>query len=114
MSKSPLEAVKAQFGSKADLADKLIPLLEKPEGESDAGFRRRIAATSNAKLLKLWRTAATFKSKFGSDKEKLALAILKLEQPTAKKTDEDFKARLLERSVGYLLDRHAALSAKGS
>lgn len=73
---SPLQRTKKEFGSKEDLAKKVLGLLTKPEDEDQAAFEHRISTLSNTKLLRLVDAHATLASKFGT-KEALVEKITK-------------------------------------
>jgi hypothetical protein len=75
--KSPLARVKEEHGSKAELAKKVLGILERPEDEEEAAdFQHRVETMSNRKLLRLWDAQQLLDSKFGS-KSELAQAITK-------------------------------------
>lgn len=63
---SPLQRTKKEFGSKEELAKKVLGLLTMPEGEDQAAFEHRVQTMSNTKLLRLVDAHATLASKFGS------------------------------------------------
>ncbi len=52
-STSPFHTVKAQFGSKEKLIDKIGSKLKKEKDESDSAFRKRLSKVSSRKLLRL-------------------------------------------------------------
>lgn len=106
MKKSPLQKVRDEFGSKEELAKRLLPLLERPEGESQEAFARRLGAASNLKLLRLWRAEHAVKERFGS-KEKLVDALV-----TAKfgKDNADYRASLNGLTKTRLLDLHRQIA----
>jgi hypothetical protein len=66
MKKSPVQLVREQFGSKAELASKLVPILFRPEGETEGEFLARLTTASNKQLLRLWAAEERVKSEFGS------------------------------------------------
>lgn len=100
MKKSPLAIVKDQFGTKATLAEKLIPRLAKPADESDADFAKRIGTASNKQLLRLWNAEERVAKDFGS-REALIDAIV-----TKKfaKGDASYKAKISAYANTRLLD----------
>src|SRR5690554_8187566 len=69
--KSPLQQVRDEYGSKAELAKKVLGFLEAPEGEDAEDFQHRVETMSNAKLLRLQRSYDRIQSDYGS---KAALA----------------------------------------
>ncbi len=72
---SPLARVKADHGSKADLAKKVAAILDRPESEDAAAFETRVSHMSNAQLLRLLAASSFVGTKFGT-KEKLVAAIV--------------------------------------
>jgi hypothetical protein len=108
MSKSPLAKVREQFGSKKDLATKLLPLLDRPDGETEAEFADRIGRASNKQLLRLWTVEERVRASFGT-KDALAEAIVTLKFG---KANADYKAKLLTYSKARLLDLHDSLAAR--
>ena len=106
MKKSPLQQVRDEFGSKDKLAEKLIPLLDRHNDESDDVFARRIRTASNAKLLRLWRAEHAVKEQFGS-RDKLVDAVVELKMGRA---DADYRASIDSLPKTRLLDLHRQLS----
>lgn len=102
MKKSPLQLVKDAHGSKAALAEKLLSLLDRREGESDEAFAHRIRTASNKQLARLWNTEQRVKSEFGS-KDALAEAVV---QATFGAANADYKRKLLTYTKARLLDLH--------
>lgn len=78
--KSPLEIVKAEHGSKAELAKKVLAILERPEDEDAEDFEHRVQTMSNTKLLRLLAAHNLVQAKFGS-REQLVDAIVKARFP---------------------------------
>jgi len=99
---SPLQTVKSQYGNKAALVDKLLPLLDRASEESEVQFKDRLSRVSNAKLLRLLARVDTVKSKFGS-REALVDKIVTTE--TGGRVDADLRNSLLTQSTGRLIDR---------
>lgn len=58
---SPLQQVKASFGSKEKLIEKITSKLEKHKEESDSGFKKRLLKVSSRKLLRLQTREASGK-----------------------------------------------------
>ena len=106
MKKTPLQQVKEQFGSKEALANKLIPLLDRPEDEDQAAFERRVKTTSNEKLLRLWQAEESVKSQFGG-KDALVDAIVKARFGAA---NADYRAKIAPYAKTRLLDLHRGLT----
>ena len=110
MKKSPLAEVRDQFGSKEALADKLIPVLDRPEGEDEADFKRRIRTASNRQLLRLWKAEEAVKALGG--KKKLVDEIVQLKFGRA---NAEYGAKITRFMNTRLLDLHQSLksAAKG-
>jgi hypothetical protein len=99
--KSPFQVVQDQHGSKEQLVDKVVDVIERGD-ESKDDLKTRLQTSSNAKLLRLLEIASAVQERFGS-KEKLVDAILAL-QKRAK--DADYRKKLLSYSPTRLLDMH--------
>ncbi len=97
---SPLQQVKANFGSKKDLATKLASVLEPDEGESKEDFAARLLHVSNAKLIHL-QALADKVAKYGG-KADIIDAIATAE---GKSKDTDYRKSLESRTLGWLVDR---------
>lgn len=107
---TPLQKVKADFGTKAALAEKLIPLLERPEGEDDASFAKRIRTASNKQLIRLWSAQQRLKAEFGT-KAGLCDAIVTLKFG---KANADYRNKLATYAVTRLLDLHDSLKKQAA
>ena len=105
---TPLHTVKSEFGSKEALVEKLVPLLDRDENESDGEFRERLLRVSNRKLLRLWERENTLRDKFGS-RESLIDSIV---QARLGRADADYRNSLLDASTGRLLSIQAGLSKR--
>lgn len=66
--KTPVQLVREQFGTKAELAAKLAPVLTRPEGETEEEFMSRLGKASNKQLLRLWNAEERVKALGGRDK----------------------------------------------
>ena len=64
--KSPLQQVRDEFGSKAELAEKVLGILEADENEDAEDFKHRVETMSNRKLLRLWAAHQRVQSEYGS------------------------------------------------
>lgn len=105
---TPLHTVKDKFGSKEALVDKLVPLLDRREDESDAEFKERLLRVSNRKLLRLLDRVEAVRDRFGS-REKLVDSIVELKG--AKGQNADDQRRVLSgQGTGRLLSAHWGLS----
>lgn len=106
--KSPLQRVKEKFESKEKLVEALLGLpesvLERTEGDDKDGYKARLLAAANTKLLKLHAVGTAVAQRFGN-KDGLVDALLKLEN---KSKDQDFRRKLQQQSVGKLYDQHQA------
>jgi hypothetical protein len=102
-----MDLVKSQHGTKAQLAEKLVGLLDRHEGESDDELRTRIGRASNKQLLRLWAAEQKVKEAHGS-KDKLVDAIVSLKFP-GPKGNADFRAKLASYTKTHLLDLHGSL-----
>ena len=103
MKKTPLQKVNDEFGSKEKLADKLIPLLDRPEDEDADTFAKRIRTASNKQLLRLWAAEQAVKERFGS-RDKLVDAIVRGKFDG--KDNADYRAKIAPYSKSRLLDLH--------
>ncbi len=97
--KSPLQILKAKFGSKKELATKLAAVLEADEGESKDEHIERLSHVSNAKLLHLH--ALSEKVAAAGGREALTKKIADAQN---KSKDEDYIASLSKHSFGWLID----------
>lgn len=105
---TPLHTVKDKFGSKEALVDKLLPLLDRGEDESDEEFKERLLRVSNRKLLRLLDRVDTVRERFGS-RDKLVDSIIDLKG--AKGQGADDQRRVLGgQGTGRLLSTHWGLS----
>lgn len=86
--KTPFQQVKEEHGDKEKLVDKLVGMVQAPEGEDD--FRGRLLAMANSKLLRLYQVHAEIKERFG-DKDKLVASLLDLMK---RAKDKDFGEKL--------------------
>jgi hypothetical protein len=106
---TPLQTVKARFGSKEELVNKLSAIIERDANESDKALADRLLRVPNSKLLTLFDRATTVKEKFGS-REALAEAVLRLRAGDSKDATAFAGTRAL--TTGRLLDMHKALTRK--
>lgn len=97
---SPLARVKAEHGSKAELAKKVAAILDRPEGEDAAAFEARVSHMSNAQLLRLLAAHNFVQTKFGS-KEKLVAAIVTTRFPGG---NEDYSNKISGFTLPKLID----------
>ena len=105
---TPLHTVKEQFGSKEALVAKLVPIVERGAGESDADLSERLLRVSNRKLLRLWTRQETLSAGAGSRDalvDKIVMAKLG-------RADAELKAKLLGYSTGRLLSIEWGLDRK--
>lgn len=100
---SPAQLVKQDFGSKKELAAKVMPLIEKNSEETEESFKTRIQTLSNKKLLKLYRIGTEVSEKFQT-KDALVEAVYKNAHLDSGKVDQDYMNKLKTFSLGRLLD----------
>ncbi len=99
---SPMQVVKRDFGSKKELAAKVIPLIERPETETAEEFTKRIETLSNTKLLKLLKVGTEMKEH--GTKAELADKVYKKIRGDKNKVDQDYLNKLNSFSMGKLID----------
>jgi hypothetical protein len=102
---TPLHTVKEKFGSKAQLVDQLIGLVQRQDEESDAELTERLMRVSNRKLITLHERENALKSGFGT-REKLVSALVEKKLGRA---DSDLEAKIGQYSTGRLLSMSRAL-----
>ena len=100
MKLSPLQQVKQQFGSREELVDTILPLLESKDDDT----RSRLMGSPNRKLLRIHATALEIKDRFGSRKN-LTEKIIGLKYPNGK-ADDGFVKRIEEATHKRLLDMY--------
>lgn len=88
--KSPFERVASEHESKTKLVEKLLNMLDRGD-EPKEDLQERLTRLANSKLLRIYDTATTVKSRFGT-KEKLVDELLKLMNRTK---DSDYRTKLL-------------------
>ena len=96
---SPLQIIKDQHGSKEALIDKLLPLIERPEDESEAEHKARLMHVANSKLLHLLAVGEKVKERGG--REALVTRVLELKKQPK---DHEYRDALMKLSLGRLLD----------
>gem|GEM_PF-2147431 len=109
MRKTPLQIVKEQHGSKADLINKLVGLIESEDGESDDDHKRRLRNVSNAKLLHLLDIGERAKAAGGRDG--LVAKVLEIK---GQSKDHEYGDALKKKSLGDLLDMVASLQHRAA
>lgn len=99
--KSPLQIVRDEHGSKAELAKKVLAVLDRPEDEDEArNFEHRVSTMSNTKLLRLWHAHQLLDDKFGS-KDSLVESIVAARFPGG---NEDYSVKISGFTIPKLLD----------
>lgn len=63
---SPLERVRDEHGSKEELVEKVLDIIDVPEDEDPLDVEERISTASNQKLLRLWDYHELIEDQFGS------------------------------------------------
>jgi len=101
---SPMQLVKKEYGSKKELAAKVIPLIEKPESETAEEFAKRVETLSNTKLLRLLKVGTAVKELGG--KSAVADKVYKRVRGEKNKIDQDYLNKLNSFSMGRLLDMY--------
>ena len=96
---TPLHTVTEKFGSKAQLVDQLVGLVQRQEDESDVELTERLMRVSNRKLITLHERENALNTSFGT-REKLVSAIV---EKKLGRTDADFEKKLGQYSTGRLL-----------
>jgi len=104
--KTPVQLVKDQFGSKAELAGRLAAVLNRPESETAEEFVVRLSKASNTQLLRLWSAEERAKSEFGG-RAALVSAVVKFKFPF--KGNAGFQAKLETYTTARLLHMHDVL-----
>lgn len=104
---SPLQRVRADFGTKAKLAQQVLEFLPTPEGEERARFEARIKRMPNSKLLRLFDAQKAMTRRFKT-REALIERIVK-----AKFTNGNapYQAKVSKMTVPRLLDLARQLNA---
>ncbi len=98
---SPLEIVKDNHGSKAELAKKVFELLDHPEDEDDVhDLEYNVQTMSNRKLLRLWNAYQVMENTFGS-KAEMVDAIVAAKFPNG---NEDYAEKIADFTVPKLLE----------
>lgn len=97
---SPLQRVKAEHGSKDELAAKVLALLDAREDEEQDEFEHRIRTMSNFKLLRLFEAHQRVSSEYGS-REDLVNKIVSTRFPRG---NDEYKVKISGYTVPKLLD----------
>lgn len=104
--KSPMDKMKARWGTKATAVDAILALIGDPDGKT----RARLRNARNDQLLRLFDAGEDLKKRFGS-RDALVAAILKFKFPKGN-ADETYKARVEGWGVRRQLDTHDQLARK--
>ena len=103
---TPRQTVVSKFGTRGDLVNAIVTLI----GDED-GARKRLASTTNKKLLRIHEVSQTVQDKFGG-KSGLIDAIAVLQFPGGK-ANPGWREKLEGFTAKRLLDHHRQLSTKG-
>lgn len=103
---TPVQKVKQQYGDRAGLVAKILPLL----GEDAAQAKGPLMGTPNKKLLRIFNVAQAVQKKFGSRKELIA-KITALRYPNGKAAD-GFLKKLEESNLKRLYDEYRQAGGK--
>lgn len=106
---TPLKTVQEQYGSKADLIEKVIALVEAGEGESADEHKRRLRNVSNRKLLHLLAIGEAAKAVGGRDG--LVKKVLELK---GQSKDHEYADKLKKVPMAKLLDMVSTLSRRAA
>ena len=106
---TPLHTAKNDFGSKEALVEKLVPLLDRQDSESDGEFKERLMRVSNRKLLRLWEREQNLRENF-TNREQLVDEIV---QAKLGRSDTELRNSLLGLSTGRLLSLRTGQLRKG-
>lgn len=104
---SPLQIVNQRFGSKAELVDKVIALVEPQDGESSEEHKRRLRNVANRKLLHL--VALGEKAQALGGRVAIVKRILELKGQTR---DHEYSDKLKTLPLGKLVDLVASLERR--
>jgi hypothetical protein len=113
MRPSPHQIVAKQHGSKSDLIDKVVAVVEPQDGESADDHKRRLRNVSNAKLLHLLDLGEKAKALGGR-----TAIVDKILEVKRQPKDHEYRDSLGRKSLGQLVDllgsveRRAAGKAK--
>jgi len=95
----PLAQVKKQHGSRADLIEKILPLLDDPDA---AAAKRALTRTPNAKLITLLAAGTAVQKQFGS-RQALVAAVVKATYPKGN-VPEGYEDKLAAYNLKRLYD----------
>lgn len=104
--KTPMEKVKARWGTKAAAIDAVLAVVGDPDGRT----RARLRNARNDQLLRLFEAGQEVRKRFGS-REALVEAILKFKFPKGD-ADETYRAKVVGWGVRRQLDTHGQLTRK--
>ena len=99
MRPSPHQIVTQQHGSKADLIDNVVGLVEPMDGESADEHKRRLRNVSNAKLLHLLTVGEKAKELGGRE-----MIVTKIVEAKGQPKDHEYKDALMAKPLGQLID----------
>jgi hypothetical protein len=99
MRPSPHQIVTKEHGSKADLINKVVGLVEPMDGESADDHKRRLRNVSNAKLLHLLSVGEKAKELGGRD-----AIVTKILEAKGQTKDHEYKDALGAKPLGQLID----------
>lgn len=104
MRSTPLQTVKKNFESRAELVKQLADLVDRQHGDSSTDeVKSRLMGLSNKKLLRLYQVEQKVREKFG-DRDKLIAHIVDARKAAGHTADDSFKAKLETYSKARLLD----------
>ena len=97
---SPLQRVRQEHGSKEELADKVLEILETPEDVDPLDHEHNIRTLSNRKLLRLWEAHQRVQDNYDS-KDDLVEKITTARFPGG---NDDYQAKISGFTLPKLLD----------
>ncbi len=104
MKATPLQTVKKNFGSRADLVAKLSEMVDKQHGDESADqVKSRLSGLSNKKLLRLYQVEQKVRERFG-DREKMIAHLVEARAKAGLTADDKYKVTLGTHSKARLLD----------
>lgn len=104
---TPLTTLKEQHGSKAQLIDKLLPLIDKLPDESDDACKKRLSNVANRKLLHLLALGKRVEELGGRDG-----IVKKIGELKGQPKDHEFADSLKRQTLGQLVDMVTSLQKK--
>jgi hypothetical protein len=102
---TPLHTVKEKFGSKEQLVDQLVGMVQRRADETDSELKNRLMRVSNRKLVTLHQREELLKNSHGN-RDKLITALV---EKKLGRSDADLQAKLSGYTTGRLLSMGRSL-----